>query len=247
MDAEFILSQMCKVAALAAIAFAGGLLVRHFGVLVNYTRKINHFALFCIPQALDMLFGVAHSILSGIVNGLATVAMFLLFWRPVRARVPAAQTMFASYDRPEDRPHTLHWLVTQFLAALLVLIPMLLYFRHFGFGPLALMVVLIVTIGDGLAEPIGVRYGRRKYTVPGLLVKKRYVRSYAGSACVLLVSAAGVLLFHDAFTPLQFAIGLLVIPVAVTITEAVSPHTWDSPFLFFSAGVCVAAIKQLIP
>src|SRR5512145_845417 len=91
MDAGFVLSQFCKVGALAGIAFACGVLVRRFGVLVNYTRKINHFSLFCVPQLLDVLFGVTPGLASGVVNGVATVAMFGLFWRPVRARLPWAQ------------------------------------------------------------------------------------------------------------------------------------------------------------
>src|SRR5262245_48151496 len=155
MDASLVVSQVVKVGLLSGIAFGGGLLVRNWGVRVNYTRKINHFALFCLPQALDDIFGVARGITPGLVNGFATVAMFAVFWGPVRSRLRWAQTMFLSYDRPEDRPHTLWWLVTQFLAALLVIIPMLIYFRHFGFAPLALMVIIIATVGDGLAEPIG--------------------------------------------------------------------------------------------
>ncbi len=247
MDTAFFVSQVLKIVALAAIAYLGGRLVQRFGVLVNYTRKINHFALYCVPQLLDTLFAVTHSAFSGVVNGLATCAMFVLFWTPVRSRVAFAQTMFRSWDRPEDRPHTLKWLVSQFLVSLLVLIPMLFYFQHFGFAPLSLMVVLIAIVGDGLAEPVGVRYGRHKYAVPGLFTRKRYTRSYAGSACVFVVSAAGVLLFHDAFTSPQLVIAVLVIPVAMTIAEAVSPHTWDSPLLFFAGAFCVAAIKQLAP
>jgi phytol kinase len=247
MDPPFLVSQVVKVAALAGIAYAGGLLVRRFDVLVNYTRKINHFALYCIPQLIDVLFEVTRSAFSGVVNGLATVAMFILFWKPIRGRLSWAQTMFLSWDRPEDRPNTLKWLVSQFLVSLLVLIPMLFYFRHFGFAPLSLMVVLIAIVGDGLAEPVGVRYGHHKYSVPALFTRTQYVRSYAGSACVFVVSTAGILLFHDAFTTLQLVIALLWIPIAMTIAEAVSPHTWDSPLLFFAGAFCVAVIKQLVP
>src|SRR5262245_11310695 len=112
MDVTLVLTQILKIALLAGTAFAGGLLVRDWGVRVNYTRKINHFALFCVPQALDDLFGVARGIVPGVVNGFATVAMFTVFWEPLRTRLAWAQTMFLSYDRPEDRPYTLHWLVT---------------------------------------------------------------------------------------------------------------------------------------
>lgn len=246
MDVELVVSQFFKIGILAGTAFLGGLLVRYYGVRVNYTRKVNHFALFCIPQALDDLFGVTRGIVPGIVNGFATVAMFTVFWEPVRSRLAWAQTMFLSYDRPEDRPYTLPWLVTQFIAALLVIIPMLIYFRHFGFAPLALMVILIATVGDGLAEPVGVRFGKRKYNVRGMFTDRVYTRSYVGSMCVFLVSVAGVVLFYDSFTPTQFVAALALIPLAMTLAEATSPHTWDTPFLMFSGAFCVAVVKQLL-
>ena len=247
MDTTLVVSQVFKVALLAGIAFAGGLLVRNYGVKVNYTRKINHFALFCLPQAMDDIFGVARGVMPGIVNGFATVAMFTVFWGPLRSRLTWAQTMFLSYDRPEDRPQTLQWLVTQFIAALVVIIPMLIYFRHFGFAHLALMVILIATVGDGLAEPIGIRFGKRKYSVRGIFTDRSYTRSYAGSMCVFVVSVAGVLLFYDSFTPTQLWTALALIPIAMTLSEAVSPHTWDTPFLMFAGAFCVAVVKQLVP
>lgn len=247
MDTALVVSQVFKVGLLAGISFWGGLLVRNHGVKVNYTRKINHFALFCLPQALDDMFGVARGIMPGIVNGFATVAIFAVFWRPLRSRLGWAQTMFLSYDRPEDRPNTLRWLVTQFLAALMVIIPMLIYFRHFGFGHLAFMVILIATVGDGLAEPIGVRFGSRQYNVRGLFTNRCYIRTYAGSACVFLTGIAGVLLFHDSFTATQLWAALTVIPIAMTLSEAVSPHTWDTPFLTFAGAFCTAIVKQLVP
>jgi len=247
MESSLVVSQLLKIAMLAGIAFTGGLLVRYWGVRVNYTRKINHFALFCLPQALDDVFGVARGIMPGIVNGFATVAMFTVFWEPLRTRLSWAQTMFASYDRPEDRPHTLTWLVTQFIAGLLVIIPMLIYFRHFGFASLALMVILIATVGDGLAEPVGVRFGKRKYAVRGIFTKRRYERSYMGSLCVFVVSIAVILLFYDSFSTTQLWIALALIPISMTLSEAVSPHTWDTPFLLLSGAVCVAVVKQLVP
>lgn len=246
MDTALIVSQIFKISLLAGIAFGCGLLVQRYGVKVNYTRKINHFALFCLPQALDDIFGVARGITPGIVNGFATVALFGVFWEPIRSRMTWAQTMFLSYDRPEDRPHTLHWLVTQFLAALVVIIPMLIWFRQSGYPHLALMVILIATVGDGLAEPIGVRFGKTKYSVRGFFTDRCYTRSYMGSACVFVASVAGVLLFYDSFTPNQLLAALAVLPIAMTLSEAISPHTWDTPFLMLAGASCVVFVKHFV-
>lgn len=246
-DNGLLFSQICKVTALALVALGSGLLVLRHGVRVNYTRKINHFALFCLPPWIDILFDVPNGVPAGIANGLSTGLLFAFFMAPVRARVPIAQTMFASYDRPEDRPHTLMWIVTQYLAGLAVIVPIMIYFDYRGFGALAMMVVLITIVGDGLAEPVGVRYGKRKYSVPGLFVDRKYERSFMGSLCVLVVGAAGVVMFQDNFTIPQFVAALLVLPITVTLTEAVSPHTWDTPFLFLAGGLCVAAVKNWVP
>jgi len=123
---------------------------------------------------------------------------------------------------------------------------MLLYFHHFGFAHLALMVLLIVTVGDGLAEPIGVRFGRRTYQVRGIFTDRTFTRSYVGSACVLLTGVAGVLLFYDSFSPTQLWAALLLVPASITLAEAVSPHTWDTPFIVFAGAASVAVVKQLI-
>jgi hypothetical protein len=45
-----------------------------------------------------------------------------------------------------------------------------------------------------------------------------------------------VIVFRQTFTELQFALALAIIPISAAITEARSPHTWDSPFLFLVLG-----------
>ena len=109
------------------IAHIGGLLVRHKGIKPNYIRKINHFTLFFLPIVSTIWFpyderGV--SPILGIAIGLAFLAMYV---KPVRERAKVIQTAFLSFDRPEDRPHTLRWLVIQYVASYVVLIPILIF------------------------------------------------------------------------------------------------------------------------
>ena len=40
---------------LTSVAYASGSLVYYKGVKVNYTRKINHFALFFVPMFIDKI------------------------------------------------------------------------------------------------------------------------------------------------------------------------------------------------
>lgn len=45
---------------------------------------------------------------------------------------------------------------------------------------------MIIAVGDGLAEPIGVYLGRHKYLCLQWFSKRRYLRSWEGSMCVFL-------------------------------------------------------------
>ena len=96
--------------------------------------------------------------------------------------------MFLSFDRPEDRPNTLLWLSTQLIAGYLILIPIIIYFYKIGYGALILVPILVNGIGDGLAEPVGVRFGRLKYKTYALFTKIKYERTIEGSACVFFTS-----------------------------------------------------------
>ena len=51
-----------------------------------------------------------------------------------------------------------------------------------------------------------------------------------------------VIVFNGLFTSEQFLYAILIFPLAITITEALSPHTWDSPFLLGVSGLGVISI-----
>ncbi|GJL76464.1 MAG: hypothetical protein NMNS02_25700 [Nitrosomonas sp.] len=153
--------------------------------------------------------------------------------------------MFRSFDRPEDRPLTLTWLYTQFIASYSVLIPLLMYFESRDMLPLIMIIIIANGLGDGLAEPVGIRYGKRKYTTYALFTQKKYVRSYIGSACVFITTLLAVLAFQQYFTPAQLVAALITLPILITLAEAFSPHTWDSPFIYGVGGMAMIGISFL--
>ncbi|HFD12752.1 MAG TPA: hypothetical protein ENJ32_09845 [Crenotrichaceae bacterium] len=228
-----------------ALFYVCGLFVQKYSVRVNYTRKIMHFSLFFLPQFLLRFFPYQASVITGLVNAILTMAVLGLFILPLRRRFSLLGTMFKSIDRPEDRPYTLLWLSTQFLASYLVLIPLIFYLDQHQLRELLYIPILIIGLGDGLAEPVGVRFGRHQYTTRAIFSSRSYTRSIEGSLCVFVVSLATILNYHELFTPPQFVAALLLIPVLMTLTEAKSPHTWDSPFLYFVGGVSLILILQL--
>lgn len=241
---DFTIAQVIKFALYFAIWYLSGLLVTKKGVKVNYTRKINHFSLLFIPFILDFILkgtntsGGNESLEEGILYsalGLGLGLLYLLlFLKPIRSRIKILDVAFKSIDRPEDRPHTLLWITTQSAASFLVMIPFTTYLMMIDRMELVFIVMLINGFGDGLAEPIGIRFGKHKYKTYALFTKKKYERSLEGSACVFIVSIIVILVHFTSFSSIQFIVAVITMPILMTLAEAFAPHSWDNPFL---AGV----------
>ncbi|MCB1937540.1 MAG: hypothetical protein KDF59_16555, partial [Nitrosomonas sp.] len=224
---------------LLLIHYLCGLLVIHRGIKVNYTRKVNHFAFFFLPVLLQSVVAYSFSAATFIMDIVFVFVFLTVFIAPIRTRFKMVTVMFRSIDRPEDRPLTLTWLYTQFLASYLVLIPLLAYFSHHDILPLIMIILLANGIGDGLAEPVGIRFGKRKYTTHALFTCKKYVRSYIGSTCVFVATFVSILVFHQHFNTIQLIAALVTIPLLITLAEAFSPHTWDSPLIYGVGGLAL--------
>ncbi|MGL4595249.1 MAG: hypothetical protein ACRCUY_11005 [Thermoguttaceae bacterium] len=250
-----------KIGVMCVIGLLGGLLCRYYcktdehGYIlagshkwfkVNYTRKLQHFAAYLIP-----LLGPAAApfgLLPHLWESLFVLLAFLLLIKPIRERCTLFMLQFNAMDRPEDRPNTLKWIVCGNLLPALILSTIFqeVFQIFLGEPHLALIVVLIIGFGDGLAEPVGVYLGKRKYTVPAWNMKKRYVRSYAGSACVFIASIVCVALFHAEFnTTQQLIIALIVMPPLMTLAESYSPHSMDTPCMMFLGYGTLALICLL--
>ena len=239
---SFLLFQALLLTMLFCIYYTSGKLVQVYGLKVNYTRKINHFALFTLPFLLEYLLDYQKTTTTRSIGLFLSVISIAILWKPLRSRSSFLNTVFVSIDRPEDRPHTLLWLITQTLAAAVVIVPMLAYFSSINKAALTLIPVLINGFGDGLAEPVGVRFGRFKYKVRALFSNTIYHRSLEGSMCVFISGVVSILLFKSMFTDFQFIAALVLIPILTTLAEAFSPHTWDTPFIYAVSGLSLIGI-----
>jgi len=241
-----IQSTIAKGFALTVVMLSTGALARYINIKVNYTRKINHFAIYYLPVFIDIQFNaetftdVRYLAISAIITTLSLLA----FYEPIRNFFPPFQLMFDGFDRPEDRPHTLTWLWTQFAAGFGVMLPMVWLYGQWGLELFVTIPILINVIGDGLAEPVGVRFGKHEYKTKALFTDKTYVRTLEGSACVLITGFVVIAMHYEYFTPLEFILAMLFIPIIMTLTEAYSPHTWDTPFLMFTGYVSLMLIMQ---
>ena len=244
--APFWVAELLKIVSLYAVSWLSAQLVIHHRVRVNYTRKINHFALFFIPMLLTLLVEYERTLPAAVVSSTTLLLAILLMTGPVRRRCPFFATAFRSFDRPEDRPNTMAWLITQIVAGYIVLAPLLLILDTMGAADLIMIPVLVNAVGDGLAEPVGVRFGRHTYRVTALGTARVYTRSIEGSACVFVSAIGVVLFFASSFTDVQLVAALVSVPIVTTLAEAWSPHTWDTPFLFLAGGLAVLGVLALI-
>ena len=105
--------------------------------------------------------------------------------------------------------------------------------------------ILINGIGDGLAEPIGIRFGKHRYQTRALFTSKKHIRSIEGSACVFITSILVIYYNNYPFTDLQFVVAITAIPILMTLAEAFSPHTWDSSLLYGTGGMTLIGILNL--
>lgn len=232
---SFIVNQLVAFIFMHLLALGEGILVTKYSWKVNYTRKINHFFVFLFPYFLKLILPYESNLFTQIGVVVVGLSSLIIYLKPIRENVKIVGLMFAAFDRPEDRPHTLKWLFTQYLATYLVGLPLWYFFNHIGHPEAIPLIMLINCLGDGLAEPVGVTWGKHKYKVKALFTTEKFTRSLEGSACVLFFGIVVIIAYQAYFTKLQFIFAMILVPIGATLAEAKSPHTWDSPFIF---GVC---------
>jgi phytol kinase len=239
------LNELIRTAVFFLAAWLLGLWVLRSGIRVNYTRKIQHFMVFFFPMVLASYIPFKPSLLTVVGSGLVFLASLVPFSTPFRSRSTFLATAFASFDRPEDRPFTLLWLSTQLLVTYVVLVLVIVWLERYDKGILIYITVLVAGIGDGLAEPVGVRFGRHTYRTQALFTERVYTRSLEGSACVLASGFLAVWLLRGHLDGTQLILALAIIPLAMTLAEAWSPHTWDGPALYLVGGAATVAALEL--
>ncbi|KAF0684372.1 hypothetical protein As57867_023575, partial [Aphanomyces stellatus] len=237
---EFWLSQLPKVACMMLVSLLGGLICRHFcrvdqkgyimtnknsAFKVNYTRKLQHFAAYMVPLVLHTSFKGPLALAWG---DFFTMIGFLVLIKPVRESLSFFMLQFNSLDRPEDRPHTLKWIIAGNIAPGLFI---LMFFKWLFAenGDLVYIIVFITGVGDGLAEPVGIMWGKHKYKTTACFSTRAYTRSWEGSACVFLSGMIFPALQYanfDNFT--QVLVSMLVLPPTMAYAEAIAPHTMDT-------------------
>jgi phytol kinase len=244
---NFWINELIKVLVFFSSTFLLGKFLVAKGVRVNYTRKIFHFIFFFFPIFLAAQLPFKPTLFSTLLSGIVLIVCLGLMWQPIRTRSHFLSTAYSAIDRPEDRPYTLIWISTQIVATYLALIGMVYWLSQYEKTSLIYITVLVAGIGDGLAEPVGVRFGKRKYTVGALFTDKQYTRTLEGSLCVFASGIFAVALMSGQLDKAELILAYIFIPIAMTLAEARSPHTWDGPFLYLAGGIATVAVLELAP
>lgn len=222
------------------MSFLPGLFVTYKNFSVHYARKIFAIGFFLITTYFLVNVGkfMPTERWLHLALGLVIPAIWVIsFLEPVRNRFKFLKICFSAFDRPEDRPYTIAWVVTGMVAGYIAIFFMVEGLRYFDAVNLITMTVFISVFGDGLAEPVGYKFGRHKYKTRALFTKRLYERSWEGSTCVFLSAIAIILAMYHTMTFLQLIYMLILMPPLMTLTEAKSPHTWDNPFMHLAGGL----------
>ena len=185
------------------------------------TRKLIHFSVFSLAALLKGTMGTSAVNLAGL---LAAVYIAFCLWRG------SGSLFFEAMARESDRPRRSLHILIPFLATAAGGITAI-----SAFGNFAVFGFAICGLADAVAEPIGVRLGKRRYRTWNLPGCGDSYRSIEGSLAVFVASfIAAAIVQYTALTPLQpvsFSDSLLpaaAIAAVAALIEAISPHGTDN-------------------
>jgi phytol kinase len=145
----------------------------------------------------------------------------------------AVRNMFYGYARASDAPHEAFHVWFSWLVSIAGLVGI---DQVFGDMTITRTACLVLGLADGVAEPVGVRWGRNKYRVPAVTGGAPAHRSVEGSAAVFVTTFAVVF-----WTWAPATAGLaLVVAAVVTVVEAFSPHGLDNLSIPVAVGGILA-------
>src|SRR5262249_2032780 len=151
----------------------------------GYTRKTFHVLIFLTATALQQMAGLPLVCLFG---GMTTLVLAYAMLRG------AGHPMYEAIAREKDEPYRTYYIIVPYLATLAGGVA-----GNIWFGPAAVIGYMVAGLGDAAGEPVGTRWGRRRYVVPTFSPVKT-TRTIEGSIGVFVVSLVAV------------AIGMLVAP-----------------------------------
>ena len=186
----------------------------------GYTRKIFHFVAFG-STAIFLKYAPLNTTLVLIIIGALSVGIACLAGN--------AFSWFNGIRRTSDYPNETLYVVLPLLSTIVWLTIGAILFDRF----IMIIGTICVAIGDAIAEPIGVKFGKHKYNVFSLTGNTSQ-RSLEGSLSVFIMCAMIIFLFTNNLT-LSLGVGLLS-----SFIEAISPRGTDNLTLPVTASIALS-------
>lgn len=175
-----------------------------------YTRKVFHVLIFISAAVVQALGGFVIVCVFGamvsIVVGYAVIA-------------GTGNRLYEAIAREQDGKHRTYFVVIPYFATLIGGLT-----SNILFGPLAVVGYLVGGLGDAAGEPVGTRWGRRRYA--------NAAKTFEGSVAVVATSIVALLIavairpeFH---LSVYSWIAVPVIGIICGLVEAFSPRGWDN-------------------
>jgi phytol kinase len=207
--------------ALALLTLGTGLLAGWLklrkGFRTGDTRKLFHFVVFTSAALLRLWIGIeAVNLLGGIVALQVGAALLQ----------GGGSLLYEGLAREEDSPRRSLHIALPFLATAAGGVA-----SASLFGPFAAVGFAVAGWGDAVGEPIGSRFGKHRFRVPGIGGVKA-TRSVEGSLAVFAASwaAAAIALvwLGRGEAPLAMVAGALIVALAAAALEAITHHGLDN-------------------
>jgi dolichol kinase len=224
------------VIAMLAVWVVAGYCKRRGSLRAGDARKLNHVVALVGGAFCFGWLSPNQGRVSFFLAGLILLACLLLACR-LRRR-PIADVIFAGYAREPEAPG----------AAAQVWLPWLAGFYGLGLvdalfadWTITRTAALILGLADGIAEPVGSRYGKHRFAVMDPLFGGRRTRSLEGSLAVFLTSLTVMLISANAGGSLALLAGAALSSLGVACCEALTPHGLDN----FTIPVATGALLFL--
>ena len=243
---KFWVLTLLKGVLLLSVMWICGYAVQNYKVKVSYTRKIVHVCFFSIPFVIDiyLMNESKHSWIFSLWNVHIIFWLLLLITKPIRKLSSIIQTMYASSDRPVDRGLTQVYATIQITLSIFVIAVFSIMYEDSS-KTLIFIPILSVGIGDGLAEPVRTivddyLWGAHAFSVNGLFSGNRtFDRSLEGCLTVFVGTLSSIMLFFNKLNHSQMIFLISVLPLTMTILEAVAPHSMDNAILLLWGNIWV--------
>jgi dolichol kinase len=208
----------------------------------GYTRKLGHFGHMVISTPL-LAFLPPEQLIPGV--GIGAAGVVVMYALGAVAPSPLLRGITAGMLRTRDAPRERFFLFLPLITGNVALVAAVLAF------PIEAVRVGFFTVafGDGLAEPVGLKFGASNtYRVKDLIWRSYNTKSIAGS-CAVFVSAlviAVATLWASAPPTLASALVGLTFALLVTALEAVAPRGLDNMLMLILCPPILIGLKCVL-